>query len=376
MESLLKRKLQRGQSNASGSKQYSAFADQHVSHSHPNQTVLRHYALAGCDFGQTVNFTLNTNNLIRNMWLVVDLANADGNYCEDVGLCLIDELRFRYAGQTFHDYDYKNVCFAQMQKVRDAEARSEIKRLCGGIAKASPGKVVVPLYNFWSSYCKAHPAQTGEVWSNGGSAQRLEIEIKFSSKASCSSNSTQAISDAQFYFEEILVSPALESSLKAKGRNPRPRMDYNQIVDVSCSQSVETKIDLSPLVSGGNIRQLLIRTHEGSGATRDPLACARPTRVRIKINGQELFDESEPMLSQKQLLEGYRKVDEHETDFPLCVPFCLNPQGKDSSGYIPHTNDQIDLYLTFEDAKIVDVIGEYERIFERKTGGRINKRDA
>ena len=92
MESLLKRKLQRGQSNATGSKQYSAFTDQHVSHSHPNQTAVRHYAVAGCDFGQTVNFTLNSNNLIRNMWLVVDLAAADGNYCEDIGLCLHEDL--------------------------------------------------------------------------------------------------------------------------------------------------------------------------------------------------------------------------------------------------------------------------------------------
>ena len=263
-----------------------------------------------------------------------------------------------------------------MQKLRDAEARSEIKRLCGGIAKAAPGNVIVPLYNFWSSYCKSHPDETGEVWSNGGSAQRLEIELKFATKLACATNGTQAITDCQFYFEEILVSPALESSLKAKGRNPRPRMDYNQIANVVCAQNVEKKIDLSPLVSGGNVRQLLIRTHVGTGATREPLATARPERVRLSINGQELFDESEPMLSQKQLLEGYRKVDEHETDFPMCVPFCLNPQGKDSSGYLPHTNDQIDLQLTFGSACTIDVIAEYERIFERKTGGRINKRDA
>ena len=376
MESLLKRKLQRGQSNAAGGKQYSAFADQHTSHSHPNQTAVRHYAVSGADWGQTIHFTLNTNNLIRNMWLVVQLADADGNYCEDVGLALIDELRFRYAGQTFHDYDYKNVCFAQMQKVLDAEARAEIKRLAGGAAKKDPGKVVVPLYNFWSSYCKAHPSHTGEVWSNGGSAQRLEIEIKFAAKGDCSTGGTQAISDVQFYFEEILVSPALESSLKARGRNPRPRMDYNEIVNVACDKGVETKIDLSPLVSGGNIRQLIIRPRVGVAATRDPLACTRPDRCRLLVNGQELFDEEEPLLSQKQLLEGYRKVDENETDFPLCIPFCLDPQGKDSSGYLPHTNDQIDLYLTFPSDETVDIIGEYERIFERKTGGRIDKRDA
>ena len=100
-----------------------------MSHSYEVQPVTRHYTLSDCDFGTTNTFTLNSNNLIRNMWLVCTLVEADGNYCENIGLCLIDELTFRFAGRVFHRFDYKNVCFAQMQKVRDPEARVEIQRM-------------------------------------------------------------------------------------------------------------------------------------------------------------------------------------------------------------------------------------------------------
>ena len=170
------------------------------------------------------------------------------------------------------------------------------------------------------------------------------------------------------------MAPSLESTLKAQGRGPRPRIDYNEITGVSCSQDVEKEIDLAPLVSGGNIRQLLVRTHVGSGATREPLATLRPDSARLKINGVECFSESEPLLSQIQLLEGY-KLDENE-DQPYCIPFCLNPQGKDSSGYLPHSNDAVSLFLTFTEAATVDIIAETEVIFERSTGGRIDKKDA
>ena len=60
------------------------------------------------------------------MFLVVKLADADGNYCENIALALIESLVYRFAGRAFHDYDYKNVAFAQFQKIRDSEARAEI----------------------------------------------------------------------------------------------------------------------------------------------------------------------------------------------------------------------------------------------------------
>jgi hypothetical protein len=374
MENLLKSRIQRGQSTSAGQKQWSTFSDVHKSHSHETQRVTRHYALSDCDFGRTTTFTLNTNNLVRNMWLIVDLAAADGNYCEDVALALLDRLTYRYQGRVFSDFDYKNVCFALHQKVKSSECRKEIRRLAGSSAGATSRKVIVPLYNFWSSYSKAHPGSTGECWHNGSSASKLEVTLKWAAKADCSTGGTQAINAVDFYFEEILVSPSLESSLKARGRGPRPRLDFEHLVNIPIVAGVEKEIDLAPLVSGGNLRQIICRTHEGSGATRKAVSeCDYPIRARLVINGVELFDRSAPMLSQTQMLEGYTR-DENE-EFPFAVTFCLNPQGKDSSGYLPHSNSSVSLYLTYETLQTLDIIGEYERIFERGTNGRIDKKD-
>ncbi len=375
MESLLKEKQRRGQNTSKGQKQYSRFSDPHVSHSHEAQEVLRSYNLQDCDFGKQVTTTLNSRNFIGAMWLVVDLGDADSgnNYCEHVGMKLVEDLTWRFAGRSFHKWDYDTVAYCTLQKYKDDQKKGEVLRLAGGAAKLNPGKVIVPLYNYFSPYNK-EDIQQGPCWTNGASNARLELEIKFRAKAELSTGHASATMDSvTLYYQEILVGPAIENSFRNRDRL-RPRIEYNQISDVSFAAGVQKEVDISSLVSGGNIRQLIIKSDVGAAATLQPFATARPTTSMLKINGVELFDEAEPILSQWMLLHGY-DLDENE-DQPYCIPFCQNPQGRDSSGYLPSSNDKATLHLTFAGDQTIQIFAEYEKIFKVVNNGRIEKTDS
>ncbi len=374
-ESLLKEKVRRGNNTSRGVRQFSRLSDPHASHSHEAHSVLRSYNLSDCDFGKRVTTVMHSRNFISCMWLVVNLGDAEsGNeYCEHVGTQLVQSLKYRFAGRSFHTWDADTVAFATLSKMSSDLQKAKLLALCGGSSKINPGKVICPLYNYFSPFNKER-MQQGPCWSNGASSARLELEITFRDKAGCSAGHTSNTMDGcTLYYEEILVPLAIESAFANRDRN-RPRIEYNQLQDIACADGVLTEIDISALVSGGNIRQLIVRTKTGTGKTKQPLACARPDRAVLKINGVEVFDESQPVLDMHQMLQG-RRYDETE-DIPWAYPFCQNPTDRSSSGYLPSSNDKCTLHLQFSGAQTVDIIAEYEKIFKVGQNNRINKTDS
>ena len=64
MESVLKEKSRRGQFASHGKVQHSRLADQHKSHAHEAQSVLRSFNLPDAGFGKRVNFQINSRNFV------------------------------------------------------------------------------------------------------------------------------------------------------------------------------------------------------------------------------------------------------------------------------------------------------------------------
>ena len=217
--------------------------------------------------------------------------------------------------------------------------------------------------------------EIGPAWSNPQSASRLELQLQFAEKASYTSNhASQTMDGCQLFYKEIIVPQRMEAQFKPKNRSVE--IVWNQVEDVVTVANTEKNLDISALLSSGNIRQFTLRCQtaaQRTGPTKDVLATTRPTKLALKINGQKLFELEDETLKMQQLLQKY-KYFKDETS-PLSYSFCANPGSKDTSGYLPSSNDKMVLVLTPDNTRL-DCIVELEKIFTRGPQGRITKSDS
>ena len=373
METVLKEKQRKGQQSASG-KQKSRLVSTHESHSHEAQAVLRSFNVPDADFGKRVNFNLNSRNFISQIWLMVTLADSDGEYCKNVGLELLEKVQMRYSGRKFQEQDYQEEAFVILHKTMCDEKLGELLRLTGGARKPNPGQVCVPLFNYFAPLARPDISK-GECWLNSQGSARLEIELKFAALDSCSTGSG-SITGCEVYYEEILVPVAVESNFRGKNR-VRPRIQYNSIRDVDVTAGQKKEIDCSPLLAGGNIRAMYFREqteHQRDPKAKGTLATGRPQQVELRINGQSLFDENKATMDVWRLIQG-QHID-GQLDTPLVIPFCQNPENNDSSGSLPASQDAMSVFYTPSVTGKLDIICEYEKIHRVPAQGRIEKSDS
>ena len=303
-----------------------------------------------------------------------DQADAGEFYAKRTGLCVLESVQLRIAGKSFHDYQYSPVSFAAIQRLTDDQVRKELLECCGGSAATiSPGRVMVPIWAYFSSFQRDFAL--GEAFSNPESASRLEIQLQFASKASYTNNHvSNVMSGCQLFYKEIVVPQRLEAQFKPKQRSVE--ICWNQIEDVVSLVGVSQEIDCSALLSSGNIRQIILREQtaaQKTGSSKDVMATTKCSNLAIKINGQELFDFDDATLRVQQLLQRYNFDQDHVS--PTSYSFCAKPATRDHSGYLPSSNDKLTLVVTPRNLR-VDVIVELEKTFTRAAGGRITKSDS
>ncbi len=376
METLLRNRERKGQRHSAGSRQYSRLQTAVVSHSHPVQEVIRSHNIAQADFGKKVVTYVNSQNFIGAMWLKISLADTGDSakmYCKNFGLACLKKVVYRVAGRKFLEIDQRECVFSTFQKLRHNERRDEILALAGGAKSQNPGggTIICPLLNYWGPYCRN--MKSGEAWRNPAGSARLEIELTFSDKSDCTTNDTECqILACDLVYEEILTSVAVEASFKAKAR---PRIEWNSLIDLSCTAGSPLELDLSPLLGSGHIRSLTFRTRTAAkaGGDREPLHTGFCTNVLFKVNGSELFEQSKPEMRQQMLLQGYDyKVGQDE---PYAFAFCQNPISNDVSGAMPSSTDVFTCTITPDVTGSLDIIAEVEKRYSSGVNGRVDVTD-
>ena len=308
MESLLKEKSKRGQFATKGKNQYSVFDETRTSHSHAFQTVLRHNAI-DLQFGQRTSQVIHSRNLISEVFLVVKVGTAQGNYAKNLGLCLIKTLVARANGREFMNIDYETTIYRVLHKIKDKPLYDEYVRLSGGVASTQPGDVVVWLPLFWSRLHRN--GRSGRCYSNGASASKLELEFDMNSKASCSAGaSDNTIESAELWYEEVLIPPTIEGSVTVANVSD-VHLDYHVQQGVAITQGSQQEIQLAGALSSGHIKTMCFRERAtaSTGLEKDVLAVGRPTYVKFKINGVEAGEFSGNIIDVEQLLQGFKYKD-------------------------------------------------------------------
>ncbi len=376
-EIILREKSRRGQNSARGKVQSSRLAESHASHSHETQDVLRNINLEGCGFDQRVTATINSRNFVSQVWLEVTLGDGGSDlFCKHVGLSLLKQVNLRYAGRKFKEGDYEDEMFINMQKMQNPERKAELLRLCGGPASATPGvggKVIVPIFCYWAQVNKPG-FEHGPCWSNiSGGASRLELELIFNPKSFVAAGATCTLDSCQLWYQEVLVPASVESTFRGREKI-RPRIEYNSI-NTTVVAGQRKEIDCSQLLAGGNIRCMYFKEEKaGTGPTRDAIGTSRPSAVEVRLNGVELQNHEQPALDMWMLLQRFHLDPTHEQAY--CVPFCVNPSERDSSGYLPASQDSLSVYYTAATSTVLRIICEYEKIHRRTEQGRVEKADS
>ncbi len=371
---VLREKIRKKNNEAAGQIQYSVLRSKVKSHSHAYDTKIRHHACSGADFGKRITEVINSRNMISDIWLQVEFSEGDEGqeYAKNRGLCVLDSLQLRCSGKSFHDYDYSSTCFSCAQKWTDEEKKAELLSLCGGAKSNLGGKCIVPIFSYFSTFCRDF--QNGEAWMNPESASRLEIQLQFAAKSSYTdAHTSQTMDGVQLFYREIIVPQRMEAQFKPKTRHVE--IIWNSVDSVTTViGTAGTEVDLSSLLSGGNIRQLLVRQQtaaQRTGATKDVLATLQVSAMELKINGQSLFEMDAVELRMQKLLQKYHYGADTS---PTSYAFCADPSSNDKSGYLPSSNDKLTLVFT-PAAVVTDVIAEIECVFTRNQGGRITKSD-
>ena len=373
MESLLKEKAKRGQFATKGRNQYSVFDEDRTSHSHAFQTVLRHSAI-DLSFGQRTSQVIHSRNLISEVFLVVKVDTAAGNYCKNLGLNVVKNLVARANGREFCNIDYDTTMYRVLHKIKDKPLYDEVVRLTGGAASTQPGDIVVWLPLFWSRLHRN--GRRGRCYSNGNSASKLELEFDIATSASCSvGGADNKIASAELWYEEVLVPNTIEASVTPANVSDM-HLDYHVQKDIAIESGVQQEIQLAAALSSGHIKTMCFRERATASTadSKDLLAVGRPSYIKFKINGVEtgLYD-SQCILDLEQLFQGFKYKD--GATIPYTYSWAAHPDEKYMSGHIPSSNNQFSVVYTPGTTGFLDIVVEQPKVYTRAGNNRLEKSD-
>ena len=373
-ETILREKQRSGQNTKRG-RTYSRLATRHRSHAHAFAEHIRSFNVSDAELGARTTIKVMSKNFVQDMWLELEMKESStGNYAPCIGQRVIQTIKLKISGRTFTEYSYDDVCFLAGVKMENEEKRAQFEKFHGPLsAQANPGKVIVPIYTYWSTLLDDNLVHQ-KPWINPAGASVLEIEIQFSTLAQCSGSSDGGITNCQFCYTELMLPQALENQFKGGDREVA-RIDYNSLKNITLAAGVN-KLDLSSLHSSGPIRTITFYEHAPGTADSLPLlsVCAVPSKVAWRLNGREVFDESYSQLDYQQFLGG---AHQHVNCKPFQISFCQDPMSTDSSGFLPSSNSVLQVDYTGGTGNVLEVIVELEKIF-RKDGvtGRITRSDS
>ena len=382
MQTILKYKGSKSNFASEGSQQYSILSERQVSMSHDVCTTMRKNNLS-LDFGQQVSTIVHSRNYIADMWLYVELNTADSDYCKDVGLQILDNLVLSYAGQEVERLNYTPVMYELLHNLVDKPMRDQLIKFHGGAKGVTPGdngRVLIYLPFFFTSIHRQ--LRRGKCWSNGNSATKLQItfETAQSSKFSAGTASHK-INSCQLWWEEMLLPANIASSFTSSNSVTKFRPDFHVTENIAVTAGVSQEINLSSILSAGNIKTLSFRFRAtaATGADADCFqlgALSRPTSVVYKINGVEFEEQLNSLeIDLEEYLQNFRRR-EGETTLPYRYTFAESPNyASQIAGHIPSSHDNLTVTIVPSQTGFLDIVTTHMKRWVVGAQGRISKND-
>ena len=372
-QDILRAKEKKGNNSNKGTVNFSRLTRTHRSHNTEFHETLRSWNVENVDFGAKVNIQLNSSNLIQDMALVLKLKESAGSYCAGFGAQCVKEITFRFNGRDVNRYFYKAPLFTCLQNFEHDVDRAELLKICGGAAGGGARKAVVPIFSWHDSFSEGNDIRHRRPWKNAFNG-KLQLEIQFHEKAYCTDgNADCQIESCEFVHTEVLVPARLEAAL-SRPVTEAPRIQYNQLENISLIANTKLEVDISSMTAGGNTR--CVYMYFRSATSGADLAfpdddCKMPDRVALKINGITVIEEQQPVMDWSQWTKGIHP----RAGRCYILSFAERPQDSSSSGYLPSSTDSCALELTIASTCVCDLYFQYEKMVRIDAQGRYTSSD-